>query len=47
VAWSGSSKKITDVWVNGNQVVADGSLHSFDLDEAVAEVQKRAQGLVD
>lgn len=47
VAWSGSSKNVTDVWVNGNPVVADGSLHSFDLDEAVAEVQKRAQGLVD
>jgi len=38
VAWSGSSKNVTDVWVNGNQVVADGSLHSFDLDEAIAEV---------
>ena len=46
VAWSGSSKNITDVWVNGNQIVTDGSLQSLDLDEAVSEVQKRAQGLV-
>ena len=47
VAWSGSSKNITDVWVNGNQVVSDGFLESLDIEEAVAEVQKRAMGLVD
>jgi len=45
VAWSGSGKHVTDVWVGGRQVVADGRLPNFDLEEALHQVQKRGKRL--
>tara|TARA_B100000953_G_scaffold261966_1_gene227986 strand:- start:109 stop:1122 length:1014 start_codon:yes stop_codon:yes gene_type:complete len=42
LAWSGSSRKVTDVWVAGEKVVADGEVLTVDTERAVAEVRERA-----
>lgn len=42
LAWSGSSRTVTDVWVAGTQVVANGELLTVDMERAIAEVRSRA-----
>jgi len=45
IAWSGSSRSVTDVWVDGQPVVADSQILTVDEEKARAEVQHRAQRL--
>jgi 5-methylthioadenosine/S-adenosylhomocysteine deaminase len=45
VAWAGTDRRVTDVWVAGEQVVADGVVLTVDEEQARAEVQQRAQRL--
>tara|TARA_A100000164_G_C21275239_1_gene482023 strand:- start:30 stop:518 length:489 start_codon:yes stop_codon:yes gene_type:complete len=45
VAWAGSGRHVTDVWVGGTQVVAQGRLPNFDLEEALRQVQSRGKRL--
>ncbi|HCB33795.1 MAG TPA: ethylammeline chlorohydrolase, partial [Acidimicrobiaceae bacterium] len=45
VAWSGSGRRVADVWVAGRQVVSDGTCTTVDESEARAQVQKRAERL--
>jgi len=45
LVWSSSSRLVTDVWVAGTQVVADGRCLTVDVDRAAAEVQARAARL--
>ena len=47
VAWSGSGRHVTDVWVQGTHVVADRRLTNFDLERAIAEVQTRGLRLAE
>ena len=47
VAWSGSGRHVTDVWVQGTQVVADRRLTNFDLERAIAEGQTRGLRLAE
>ncbi len=42
LAWSGSSREVTDVWVAGDKVVAGGEVLSIDTERAIAEVRQRA-----
>lgn len=39
LVFAGSASFVTDVWVAGNQVVADGVCSTIDLDEAMANVR--------
>jgi 5-methylthioadenosine/S-adenosylhomocysteine deaminase len=41
LAWSGSGRHVTDVWVAGEQVVADRQCLKVDVEQAMAEVQSR------
>ncbi|SUZ64085.1 uncharacterized protein METZ01_LOCUS16939 [marine metagenome] len=41
LAWSGSGRHVTDVWVGGEQVVADRQCLRIDVERAMAEVQTR------
>lgn len=43
--WSASSRLVSDVWVAGRHVVADGHCHGVDAHRARAEVQQRAERL--
>ena len=45
LAWAGSDRLVSDVWVAGNQVVAEGRVLTVDEERARAEVQQRAQRL--
>ncbi len=45
LVWSGSSRLVTDVWVEGRRVVESGYCLTVDLDEARAEVEQRARRL--
>ena len=47
VAWSGSGRHVTDVWVQGTQVVANRRLTNFDLERAIAEGQTRGLRLAE
>ena len=47
VAWAGSGRHVTDVWVGGTQVVTDGRLPNFDLEQALHEVQSRGKRLAE
>ena len=47
VAWSGSGRHVTDVWVQGTQVVANRRLTNFDLERAIAESQTRGLRLAE
>jgi 5-methylthioadenosine/S-adenosylhomocysteine deaminase len=47
VAWSGSGRHVTDVWVQGTQVVANRRLTNFDLERAIAEIQTRGLRLAE
>ena len=42
LVWSGSSRLVTDVWVGGERVVADGAVRTVDIERACAEVGRRA-----
>ena len=42
VAWSGSTRRVTDVWVAGEKVVSDGEMLTVDMERVIAEVGKRA-----
>ncbi len=42
LAWSGSSRRVTDVWVAGEKVVANGEMLTIDMERALAEVGERA-----
>jgi 5-methylthioadenosine/S-adenosylhomocysteine deaminase len=46
VVWSGSSRLVTDVWVAGRQVVADGECLTVDVDEARRQVVARSRRLL-
>jgi len=41
LAWSGGSRHVTDVWVQGRQVVADRECLTIDMAAAVSEGRKR------
>ena len=41
LAWSGSGRHVTDVWVGGEQVVADRQCLKVDVEQAMTEVQSR------
>ncbi len=45
LVFAGSSRLVTDVWVAGRQVVADKSITTVDVAEAMAEVSTRAKRL--
>ena len=45
LVWSASSRLVTDVWVGGRQVVADGVVCTVDLERARHEVGLRAARL--
>ena len=45
LVWAGPSRRVTDVWVSGHQVVADGNCLTVDIEQARHEVQRRAQRL--
>jgi len=46
LVWSGSSQLVTDVWVAGRQVVADGHCLTVDVDEARRQVDARSHRLL-
>ncbi|MCB0991635.1 MAG: amidohydrolase family protein, partial [Acidimicrobiales bacterium] len=45
LVFSTKSRDVTDVWVAGERVVSDRVLTTIDLDEAMAEVQRRGRRL--
>ena len=45
LVWSASSRLVTDVWVAGSQVVADGQCLTVDVARAKHEVETRARRL--
>jgi len=45
LAWSGSNRLVTDVWVAGKQVVVGGEVQTVDTERARAQVQERARRL--
>ncbi len=45
LVWSASSRLVTDVWVAGRPVVADGRCVTVDVDRARREVEERARRL--
>ncbi len=45
LVWSASSRLVTDVWVEGAQVVEAGRCLTVDLEEASAQVEQRARRL--
>ncbi len=45
LVWSGSSRMVTDVWVGGERVVADGAVLTVDVERARDEVGRRAARL--
>jgi 5-methylthioadenosine/S-adenosylhomocysteine deaminase len=47
LVWSSQSRLISDVWVGGNQVVADGDCLTVEGPRARREVQRRAHRLAD
>ena len=46
LVWAGSNRRVTDVWVEGEQVVVHGDLKTVDEEKAQAEVNERAMRLV-
>jgi 5-methylthioadenosine/S-adenosylhomocysteine deaminase len=44
--WAASSRLVTDVWVAGRQVVADGQCLTVDGTEARRQVEARARRLL-
>ncbi|MEM7324905.1 MAG: amidohydrolase [Actinomycetota bacterium] len=47
LVFGGSSRFVTDVWVDGHRVVADGTLTTLDLDEAKREVTTRGRRIAE
>ena len=47
LVWSGSNKKVTDVWIAGSKVLSDGELLTIDEERALEEVKGRAFRLVE
>ena len=47
LVWSGSNKKVTDVWIAGSKVLSDGELLTIDEERALEEVKGRASRLVE
>ena len=47
LVWSVDTRAVTDVWVRGRQVVADGVCLTIDVDEASNQVQARAMALTE
>lgn len=47
LVWAGSCRKVTDVWVAGERVVADGVCQTVDVEKACAEVNHRGKRLAD
>ncbi len=47
LAWSAGARQITDVWVEGRHVVADGAVTTVDVPRALHEVTTRARRLAD
>tara|TARA_B110000438_G_scaffold297901_1_gene345084 strand:- start:395 stop:1282 length:888 start_codon:yes stop_codon:yes gene_type:complete len=47
LAWAGSSRKITDVWIEGSKVLSDGQLVTIDEERAIAEVKERSLKLIE
>jgi len=45
LAWAGTDRSVTDVWVAGDPVVVGGEVVTVDEERARAEVQQRAQRL--
>jgi 5-methylthioadenosine/S-adenosylhomocysteine deaminase len=45
LVWSASSRLVTDVWVGGDQVVAEGAVRTVDVGRARYEVGRRAARL--
>lgn len=45
LAFAGTGRHVTDVWVDGTRVVRAGQSTRIDIDEAVREVQQRGQRL--
>jgi 5-methylthioadenosine/S-adenosylhomocysteine deaminase len=45
LAWSGSARKITDVWVAGKPIVVRGEIQTVDMERALAQVRERARRL--
>jgi len=46
VVWSGSSRLVTDVWVAGRRVVAEGRCLTVDVGEARRQVEDRSRRLL-
>ena len=46
LVWAGSSRSVTDVWVDGRRVVEAGVVQTLDVERAQAEVQQRGVRLV-
>ena len=47
LVWSSDSRSVTDVWVRGRRVVADGTCLTINLAEAREQVQARAVRLAE
>lgn len=47
IVWAAGGEHVTDVWVAGRQVVADGEITTIDRHEAQHEVARRAATLLD
>lgn len=47
VVWAGGRHHVTDVWVEGHQVVAQGEITTVDRQQVQANARAAAQGLVD
>ncbi len=45
IVWSGAPSAVTDVWVEGRQVVADGAVTTIDVGKATSDMTERAARL--
>jgi 5-methylthioadenosine/S-adenosylhomocysteine deaminase len=45
LVWSGAGRQVSDVWVGGRQVVADGATTTVDAEALRADVAVRAARL--
>lgn len=47
LVWAGGARRVTDVWVAGSQVVADGECTTIDRHDAQRQVASRARTLIE